>query len=144
MGQPLGVLVSDISPAPAQPADDTATGPHIVYYNSACPVCDAGVCAMRARISEHEVEWVDVHRTPERLAPLGLDLEDVRERLHVLDPSGRLQVGAPALLTTWSLQSRWGWLLKPLNLPGLRTLTTWAYIAFARQLYRWNRRQGHW
>jgi predicted DCC family thiol-disulfide oxidoreductase YuxK len=144
MGQPLGVIVSIISPATAQPTDDPATDPHVVYYNSACPVCDAGVCAMRSRISGQDVEWVDVHRNPERLAQLGLNLEDVRERLHLIDPSGRLQVGATALLTTWSLQSQWGWLLGPLNLPGLRTLTSWVYNAFARELYRWNRRRGHW
>ncbi len=123
--------VSDILPAPTQPADEPATGPHVVYYNSARPVCDAGVCAMRARIA-----WVDVHRNPERLAPLGLDLEDVRERLHLVEPSGQLQVGAPALPITWSLRSRWGRRLKSLSWPGLRTLTSWAYIAFARQLYR--------
>ena len=131
-------------PQSTRPADETAARPHTVYYNSACPVCDAGVCAMRARIADHEVDWVDVHRNPERLAALGLDQEDVRERLHLVDPQGRLQVGAPALLTTWSLQPRWGWLLKPLDWPGLLTLTSWAYIAFARLLYRWNRRQGHW
>ncbi len=87
---------------------DTPTRPHTVYYNSACPVCDAGVCAMRTRIAEGEVEWVDVRRNPERLDALGLDLEDVRERLHLVDAAGRLQIGAPALLTTWSLQRHWG------------------------------------
>lgn len=99
---------------------------------------------MRTRIAEGEVEWVDVHSHPERLQSLGLDIEDVRERLHLVGPDGRLQIGAPALLTTWSLQRRWGWLLWPLTLPGLRTLTAWAYAAFARQLYRWNRRKRHW
>jgi predicted DCC family thiol-disulfide oxidoreductase YuxK len=136
---------SPASSSPSRPlASEKAAPSHTVYYNSACPVCDAGVCAMRARIAEGEVEWVDVHRHPQRVVALGLDLEDVRERLHLVGADGRIQVGAPALLTTWSLQTRWGWLLKPLNLPGLRTLTSRAYNAFARQLYRWNRRQGHW
>nr|WP_297526170.1 DUF393 domain-containing protein [uncultured Roseateles sp.] len=130
--------------AAAPPVVDAVVRRHTVYYNSACPVCDAGVCAMRERIDEHGVEWVDVHRHPERLTPLGLDLESVRERLHLVDADGRLQIGAPALLTTWSLQRRWGGLLRPLGLPGLRTLTSWAYIAFARLLYLWNRRQRHW
>lgn len=133
-----------LPPLAHQPAENSAQKPYVVYYNSACPVCDAGVCAMRDRIAEQDVEWVDVHRNPERLVPLGLDLEDVRERLHVVDPSGQLQVGAPALLTTWSLQPRWGWLLKPLGWPGIRRVTSWAYVVFARQLYRWNRRQGRW
>ncbi|MDH0865082.1 DUF393 domain-containing protein [Mitsuaria sp. GD03876] len=136
-------MSADPSPS-GPPAAETAAPHHTVYYNSACPVCDAGVCAMKARIAEDDVEWVDVHRHPERLAALGLELEDVRERLHLVDTKGQLQIGADALLTTWSLQPRWGWLLKPLGLPGLRRLTSWAYIAFARLLYRWNRRQGRW
>lgn len=131
--------ISSVSPAFDIPAQR-----HTVYYNSACPVCDAGVCAMKTRIDEGHVEWVDVHRHPERLATLGLDLESVRERLHVVDADGRLQVGSTALLTTWSLQPRWGWLLKPLGLPGLRTLASWTYIAFARLLYLWNRHQRRW
>ncbi|MDR7268496.1 putative DCC family thiol-disulfide oxidoreductase YuxK [Pelomonas saccharophila] len=126
------------------PSPHATPRPHTVYYNSACPVCEAGVCAMRARIAEADVEWVDMHSQPERLDALGLDLEDVRERLHLIDSEGQLQIGAPALLTTWSLQPRWGWLLQPLAWPGLRTLTSWTYNAFARQLYRWNRRRGHW
>jgi predicted DCC family thiol-disulfide oxidoreductase YuxK len=130
--------------SPASATVDKATRGHTVYYNSACPVCDAGVCAMKTRIDARDVEWVDVHRHPERLAALGLELEHVRERLHVVDADGHLQVGASALLTTWSLQPRWGWLLKPLGLPGLRTLSSWAYIAFARLLYLWNRHQRRW
>jgi predicted DCC family thiol-disulfide oxidoreductase YuxK len=114
-----------------------------IYYNSACPVCDAGVCAMKSRTSGENAEWIDVHQAPELLTPLGLKLEDVRERLHMVDTDGRVQVGAPAIAAAWSLQSRWGWLAKPMSWYGLRTLSEWAYDRFARQLYRWNRRQGN-
>jgi predicted DCC family thiol-disulfide oxidoreductase YuxK len=130
--------------SPLSDAPKAVSAPHVVYYNSACPVCDAGVCAMKERTEEGKVEWVDVHTQPDRLIPLGLNLEDVRERLHVTDPSGRLHIGATALVATWSLQSRWGWLLKPMAWPLLRTACDWAYGLFARQLYRWNRRKGHW
>ena len=114
-----------------------------VYYNSACPVCDAGVCAMKSRTSAEDAEWIDVHQNPEVLAPLGLKLEDVRERLCLVDANGEIQIGAPAIAAAWALQTRWGWLAKPMSWVGLRTLSAWAYDRFARQLYRWNRRQGH-
>ena len=44
-----------------------------VYYNSACPVCNAGICAMQERVaSDTGIEWIDVHRNPEALDALGL------------------------------------------------------------------------
>ena len=118
--------------------------PAVVYYNSACPVCDAGVCAMRERMPEGRVEWVDVHRRPEVLDALGLQLEDVRERLHLVDASGTTRIGADAIADVLTLSPRWRWLGKPMQWPGVRTLGAWLYNAFARQLYRWNRARGHW
>ena len=40
-----------------------------VYYNSACPVCNAGIGAQRRRMQSCnvDVEWIDIHRNPERL-----------------------------------------------------------------------------
>ncbi|PLC03761.1 DUF393 domain-containing protein [Variovorax sp. RO1] len=116
----------------------------IVYYNSACPVCDAGVCAMRDRLSGDSVEWVDVHARPEVLTPLGLQLEDVRERLHLVDASGTQRVGADAIAGVLALSPRWQWLAGPMRWPGLRAVGAWLYNTFARQLYRWNRSRGHW
>lgn len=118
----------------------------IVYYNSACPVCDAGVCAMRDRLPDNSVEWVDVHARPEVLTPLGLHLEDVRERLHLVDASGTQRIGADAIagVLALSLSPRWRWLAGPMQWPGLRAVGAWLYNTFARQLYRWNRARGHW
>ena len=116
----------------------------IVYYNSACPVCNSGVCAMRDRLPDNSVEWVDVHAQPEVLAPLGLQLEDVRERLHLVDASGGTRIGADAIAGVLALSPRWRWLAGPMQWPGLRAIGTWLYNTFARQLYRWNRSRGHW
>lgn len=121
-----------------------ATIPTVVYYNSACPVCDAGVCAMRERTPAAAVKWIDVHAHPEVLQPLGLQLEDVRERLHLVDGSGATRIGADAIAGVLALSPRWRWLARPLQWPGLRTLGAWIYDRFAHRLYRWNRARGHW
>ena len=44
-----------------------------VYYNSACPVCNAGIEAQRRRMQSCnvDVEWIDIHRNPERLTETG-------------------------------------------------------------------------
>ena len=115
-----------------------------VFYNSACPVCDAGVCAMRDRLPGGSVEWVDVHRHPEALLPLGLDLETVRERLHMVGADGQMQVGSDVLASAWARVPRWGWLAAPLRWPWSRPLGRHLYNTFARHLYRWNRSHGHW
>jgi predicted DCC family thiol-disulfide oxidoreductase YuxK len=118
------------------------TPPTTVYYNSACPVCDAGVCYQRKRMQGQAVQFVDVHARPEIAQELGIDLELLRERLHVRDAGGRMQVGADAFTTLMAHtrgQRRLAWLARR-----LRWLTGPLYKVAARLLYRWNRRRGSW
>jgi len=116
-----------------------------VYYNSACPVCNAGICAMQERTaSDAGIEWIDVHRNPEALDALGLRLEDVRERLHVADAEGRMRVGADAVAEALQRVPQGRIFSVLLRLWGVRSLAHLAYNAFARQLYRWNRSKNHW
>lgn len=113
-----------------------------VYYNSACPVCDAGVCYQRDKMQGSGVVFVDVDARPELAQELGIDLERLRERLHVRGADGRLLEGERAFTLLWSQTpgQRWmaalarpvGWLTGPL------------YKLVARVLYGWNRRRGHW
>ncbi|SEP08172.1 DUF393 domain-containing protein [Nitrosovibrio sp. Nv6] len=118
-----------------------------VYYNSACPVCNAGIQDQRERMEAcgiKDVEWVDVHTHPEAASEVGASLEQVRERLYVKDPDGRLNVGADAFTRLWSQTPGQRWLAKLLRLPVLRQFTHLAYNIFARLLYRWNLAKRHW
>jgi predicted DCC family thiol-disulfide oxidoreductase YuxK len=117
-----------------------------VYYNSACPVCDAGIRAQKRKLegSGAEVDWVDVHEDRAAAAEVGADLERVRERLHLVDETGALRVGAEAFLTLWRLTPRQGWLAALFGAPLLRGLFGRGYNAFAALLYRWNRRHARW
>lgn len=122
--------------------DTTNTPAAIVYYNSACPVCDAGIRRQRGKMHDCAVNWVDIHARPELAQELGVDIESLRERLHVRDAAGKMHVGDRALALLWSQTSgqRWlawltgsfGWLARPF------------YNSVARALYRWNRLRGHW
>lgn len=118
-----------------------------VYYNSGCPVCRSGIAKQRERMGAagvDDVEWIDVHTDQTAVCELNTDLESVRERLHVVDESGRVHVGAAAFAQLGARtrsQRWWAWLMR---LPVLRTLARWGYNLFARVLYRWNRRKGHW
>lgn len=113
-----------------------------VYYNSACPVCDAGIAMQRRRMQGCGVDFVDVHTQPERATELGIEPELLRERLHVREADGSLQVGDRAFVALWARTrgQRWmAWLVRPLH-----WLTGPLYNRVARLLYRWNRRRGHW
>ena len=117
-----------------------------VYYNSACPVCDAGIRRQRRKLDgcNEPVEWIDVRENNEAVGEIGASLEFVRERLHVVDQQGNAHVGADAiaeLMTKTPGQRR---LARFVRLPGLLGFLRIAYNCFAAMLYRWNRRAGRW
>ncbi len=117
-----------------------------VYYNSACPVCAAGIAAQQRKLEgcDAEVDWIDVHADNEAVEEIDADLEFVRERLHVVDEAGVLQVAAEAFQALWQLSPRRRWLARMSGLPILGSLIRWSYNRFTALLYRWNRWYGRW
>ena len=117
-----------------------------VYYNSACPVCDAGIKHQQRKLHgcDAEVEWIDVHSHNEAARQIDADLEFVRERLHVVDEAGTTQVGSKAFSALWKLTPGQRRLAQASDLPIVRDLFRWSYNGFAAVLYRWNRLKGRW
>ena len=76
-----------------------------VWYNTKCPVCDAGIERQRSRLMRAaragEIEFRDINLDPEALSRFGADIEDVRRRLHGIDANGRLHVGADCAVEIW-------------------------------------------
>jgi len=118
--------------------------PMKVYFNSACPVCKAGIDSQKGKSSDCSVEWIDVHLDNDKAQDVADDLEFVRERLHVVDESGNTQVGFEAFIAIWRNSPREHWKAWLSSLPVLRPLLNFIYNVFARVLYRWNRRNNHW
>ena len=117
-----------------------------VYYNSACPVCDAGVKYQKRRLADKaaEVEWIDVHASNEAVCEIDAQLEFVRERLHVVDEQGTVHVGSEAFAELWGKTRGLEALARLVRVPGMRTISRWLYNGFARTLYRWNRSRRRW
>lgn len=117
-----------------------------VYYNSACPVCAAGIAGQRDRMEGcgTAVEWIDVHADNGRAAEIGAELEFVRERLHVVDQAGKTRVGAEAFEALWAMTPGQRGLARMSGLPVIRSLLRLAYNGFAAVLYRWNRLHRRW
>ena len=65
----------------------------VVWYNTRCPVCNAGINRQRnkllAAVQAGTIEFRDIDLEPEALAGHGASLADVRRRLHATDDAGR-------------------------------------------------------
>jgi predicted DCC family thiol-disulfide oxidoreductase YuxK len=122
--------------------------PLTVWYNTRCPVCDAGISRQKRRLIDAvkagRVEFRDINLEPEALARHGASLEDIRRRLHAADADGRLLIGADVAVAMWRATPGEGWLASLFGNAAVLPLTRIAYDRFADLLYAWNRRKGRW
>ena len=119
-----------------------------VWYNTRCPVCDAGIDRQRnkllAAVQAGTIAFRDINLEPEALAPYGASLDDVRRRLHATDAQGRLLVGADVAIAVWRLTPGERWLGAFAGNAVVRRLARVVYDRFADVLFAWNKRKGHW
>jgi predicted DCC family thiol-disulfide oxidoreductase YuxK len=120
----------------------------VVWYNTRCPVCDAGINWQRNRllaaVRVGTLSFKDINEEPVALAAYGASVDDVRRRLHATDEAGRLIVGADVAIAIWQMTPGQGWLASLFGNPVLLPVTRFAYDRFADVLFAWNKRQGHW
>jgi predicted DCC family thiol-disulfide oxidoreductase YuxK len=126
----------------------TGTPRLTVWYNTKCPVCNAGIDWQRNRLVQAAraglIAFRDINLEPEALSGFGAGLEDVRRRLHAVDAEGRLHVGAECAIAVWRLTPGDAWLARLCGLPVIRPIARVVYDRFADVLYAWNRRNAHW
>jgi predicted DCC family thiol-disulfide oxidoreductase YuxK len=118
-----------------------------VFYNSACPVCDAGVRNQRVAMERRgsaDLSWIDMTCAPEALNADGLTLDHVRRHIYARDASGKLHRGADAFALLWRATPSRRWLGRLISLPIVRPMARVLYDWFADRLYAWNRRHGRW
>jgi len=115
-----------------------------VYYNSACPVCKAGIEWQQGKESPCSIQWNDVHSNNQLVTEIGSDLEFVRERLHVVNKNGQLATGFDAFLVIWQEYPKERWKTRLLGLPVIKHICRAIYNVFAARLYQWNRSKKRW
>lgn len=118
-----------------------------VYYNSACPVCKAGIEDQRARMEKRDIrgnaEWIDIACNAHGLDPLGLDVDTVRRSLHVHD-GAQMHVGADAFIALAHATPGQAWIAELFGNKYMLPLSRFGYDRFADVLYWWNKKRGHW
>ena len=117
-----------------------------VFYNSACPVCDAGIRAEKSRLERAgaDAAWKDIAADNNLVCEIGADLDKVRHSLHVRNEAGELFVGADAVARLMLETPGQRWLGRFMMWPPIRPLSRWAYDRFADRLFAWNRSKGRW
>ena len=119
-----------------------------VWYNTYCPVCNAGIDHQKnkllAAVRAGKLEFRDINLEPGALAAHGAGVEDIRRRLHATDDKGRLLVGADVAIEVWRRTPGEAWIAALLGNPVMLPLTRFFYDRFADLLYAWNRRKGRW
>jgi len=119
-----------------------------VWYNTKCPVCNAGIDWQRSRLVSAAraglIEFRDINLEPDALSRLSVSIEDVRRLLHAVDAAGHLHIGADCAIAIWRTTPGDAWLGRALGLPVIHQIARFCYDRFADWLYAWNRRKGHW
>jgi predicted DCC family thiol-disulfide oxidoreductase YuxK len=119
-----------------------------VWYNTRCPICDAGIRREKSRLVEAvragRIEFRDIDLEPEALAGHGATIEDIRRRLHATDAKGRLLVGADVAVAVWRATPGRGWLATLVGNWAVLPVARFGYDRFADLLYAWNRWKGRW
>lgn len=121
-----------------------------VFYNSACPVCNAGIEHQKHRMPGCAIQWNDVHNNNELIKQLNKkgktkeNLDFIRKRLHVKDTNGDVQVGLDAFIALWKISPGEHWKASIFSFPVIHSLTTVFYNVFALALFHWNKYERHW
>jgi predicted DCC family thiol-disulfide oxidoreductase YuxK len=124
------------------------TGRLVLWYNTRCPVCDAGINWQRNKLvaaaRAGDISFQDINHEPEALAAFGVSVDDVRRRLHATDETGRLIVGADVVIAIWRMTPGERWLARVAGNTAILPVTRFAYDRFADLLFAWNKRREHW
>lgn len=129
---------------PIEPKDDDSV---TALYHGACPVCSfeishyQGVCERRSI----RVGWSDISSGVDApiLDELGLDREDVKRRMTVLDRNGTVHRGIDAFIVLWREIPGYRHLARVIALPVIHPVCAILYDhLLAPVLYRWNKRRG--
>jgi predicted DCC family thiol-disulfide oxidoreductase YuxK len=119
-----------------------------VWYNTKCPVCNAGIDRQRNRllraVKSDAIEFRDINLEPYALAAYGADLAAVRRRLHGVDADGRFYVGADCAAAIWLRTPGEAWLGRLAGRMIVRQIARFLYDRVADRLYAWNQRAGRW
>jgi predicted DCC family thiol-disulfide oxidoreductase YuxK len=119
-----------------------------VWYNTKCPVCNAGINRQRRRLMQAArsgaIEFRDINLEQDALSQFGAGVNDVRRRLHGVDADGRFYAGIDCAIAIWHRTPGEGWVGRVVGMPVIRQMAGFGYDRFADLLYTWNQWKRRW
>jgi predicted DCC family thiol-disulfide oxidoreductase YuxK len=101
-----------------------------VFYDGACPLCNAEIGLYRGCRGAERIAFVDIVAAGSgQLAP-GLDCQAALKRFHVRSADGSLASGAAGFGYLWLALPGWRWLGRIVLLPGILQVTELTYRGF--------------
>ncbi len=102
-----------------------------VFYDGKCSVCSKEIAYYKRIAAPGLFDWQDVTEDASVLLPHGISLAEALKSLHVMDESGRLEIGVDAFIVIWKQLPYWKILGFFVSLPLIRHMAKWAYRLFA-------------
>jgi predicted DCC family thiol-disulfide oxidoreductase YuxK len=120
------------------------TAPMEIMYDPHCSVCEMEMNLYRAGSQRCGKQWRfnDVADRPDLMRRYGLDTTTARKRVYVLDDSGRMVSGLPAIALIWASLPYWRMLARVMRLPVVRETSEAFYdYVLGPAISRWNQRR---
>ena len=106
-----------------------------MFYDGGCPLCSREVAHYR-RIDIHDnVNWLDIHATPESLVQHDITNTAAMKHLHVLKTDGEIVRGSYAFHALWQALPRYKFLAVLVSFPGVLRGMDKVYNVFAERRY---------
>jgi predicted DCC family thiol-disulfide oxidoreductase YuxK len=114
---------------------DPAIYPLTLYYESACPLCNAEMSNLMLRNTEGHLRFADVSAPDFADLPAGTTMPDLLELIHARRADGRVIKGVEVFRLAYEAVGL-GWVSTAMRWPLLRPLAERAYPVLARNRHR--------
>jgi len=114
---------------------DPAIYPLTLYYESACPLCNAEMSNLMLRNTEGHLRFADVSAADFSGPPAGTTMQDLLELIHARRADGRVLKGVEVFRLAYEAVGL-GWVSTAMRLPLLRPFAEWSYPVLARNRHR--------
>ncbi len=113
--------------------------PLTLYYESACPLCNAEMTNLMLRNTDGQLRFVDVSAPDFSDLPAGTTMHDLLNLIHARTADGRVIKGVQVFRLAYETVGL-GWISSAIRLPVLGPLADWSYPLLARNRHRIPRR----
>ena len=107
-----------------------------VFFDGACKYCSREIRYYKSKSSDELFEWIDVAENPNAMVDYNITQADALLFLHAVDEQDNIYIGARAFALIWKNLPGWKLLGYIIELPIVKIIIHYAYVAFAKQRFK--------